>query len=42
MKVANQLKHYSNNQLTEAFTKVATDHKDIGWTLDTVLKILTK
>jgi DNA-binding transcriptional regulator YhcF (GntR family) len=42
VKSASALKHYTNEQLIDAFNAVEEKYKDIDWTLETVLKELTK
>lgn len=42
LRVANQLKEFSPQQVYEAMKRVSLKHQNIDWTLETVLKALTK
>jgi hypothetical protein len=42
LRTAGQLKVYTDEQLVRGAKKCARDHRDIDWTMETILKTLTK
>lgn len=42
LRAAKKLIPFSDDELVKAFKKTSRDHKDVEWTIDTVVKVITK